>query len=569
MIIPFLGVLFGNQDLVLTMVPWEFNFESFFHNFNYYLSKIIIDNGQHSALMFVAIFVFILVLLKTGFFYIANYIMAPLRNGVVRDIRNHIYNKILRLQLAFFSDEKKGDIMAKMTGDVQEVEISVIRSIEIIFKEPVTIIVYVISLIAFSPQLTLIVLLILPLAGLLIGFIGKSLRKRSMQAQTKMGVLLSLIEETLSGLRIIKGFSAEDKVSEKFTRENNNYTRIMVKMWRRRDLAVPISEFLGTSAVVFLMWYGGSLILKKEMDLSPQEFIGFLAIFSQIINPAKAFTNAYYNIQKGMASADRIDDLLYAQSTIFDKENALPLNGFNDSIEYKNVSFQYKVDAVLKNINLNIEKGKTIAFVGQSGSGKSTLVDLLPRFYDPVSGQINIDGVNIKDLKLHDLRSIMGIVNQDPILFNDTIFNNIAFGSNNHTLEEVISAAKVANAHDFIVDTPDGYETNIGDRGGKLSGGQRQRISIARAVLANPPVLILDEATSALDTESERLVQDALTRLMKNRTSLVIAHRLSTIINADEICVINEGEIAERGSHAELIALNGIYKKLYDLQSFS
>jgi len=568
LMIPFLGILFNTQPLITENIPLEFSVESISHNFNYFLSQQIINEGHHVALFSVSILLVILVFLKTGFIYAAKYTIAPLRNGVIKDVRNHIYSKILKLQLAYFSEQKKGNIIARVTGDVQEIEVSVIRSLDAILRDPITIIVFLLFLITISPQLTLFVLILLPVSGLVIGLIGKNLRKESKEAQDKMGLLISIIEETLSGLRIIKAFNAQKKANDNFNNENNWYTRIMIKMWRRRDLAVPISEFLGTVVLVSLIYYGGSLILKKEIDLTPQEFIGFLVVFSQIITPAKSLSNAYYDIQKGMASADRIDDILKEEVTIIDKPNAKDIATFTNVIEYKDVSFKYIDDYVLKNINLRIGKGKTVALVGQSGSGKSTLVDLLPRFYNINQGDIIIDGSSIKDYKISSLRGLMGIVNQESILFNDTIYNNIAFGVESTTKEEIIAAAKVANAHDFILDTPDGYNTNIGDRGGKLSGGQRQRISIARAVLANPPILILDEATSALDTESERLVQDALSNLMRNRTSLVIAHRLSTIISADEICVLHEGSIVERGTHEELIDANGVYKKLYDMQSF-
>ena len=568
LMIPFLGILFNTQPLITENIPLEFSIESISHNFNYFLSQQIINDGHHVALLTVSIFLIILVFLKTGFIYAAKYTIAPLRNGVVKDIRNHIYSKILNLQLAYFSEQKKGNIIARVTGDVQEIEVSVIRSLDAILRDPITIIVFLFFLITISPQLTLFVFILLPVSGIVIGLIGKNLRKESKKAQDKMGLLISIIEETLSGLRIIKAFNAQEKANNNFNDENNWYTNIMIKMWRRRDLAVPISEFLGTVVLVALIYYGGSLILKKEINLSPQEFIGFLVVFSQIITPAKSLSNAYYDIQKGMASADRIDDILKEEVTIVDKEDAKKITAFKNSIEYNNVSFKYIDDDVLKNINLKIEKGKTVALVGQSGSGKSTLVDLLPRFYNINQGDIIIDGSSIKDYKISNLRGLMGIVNQEPILFNDTIYNNIAFGVESVTKDEVIAAAKVANAHDFILETPNGYETNIGDRGSKLSGGQRQRISIARAVLANPPILILDEATSALDTESERLVQDALSNLMKNRTSLVIAHRLSTIVSADEICVLHEGRIVERGTHHELITGDGVYKKLYEVQSF-
>ena len=569
MAIPFLGILFGSQEMVTEQVAWDlFDLDTFIHNFYYYLSKQIVEDGKHRALFTVSIAIVCFVFLKTGFLYASKYVMVPLRNGVVRDIRNAIYSRIVKLQLAYFSNERKGDIMARVTSDVQEVEVSVIRSVDVLLQQPTTIIAYLSVMFATSTRLTIFVLIVLPLTGFIVGQIGKSLKRKSKLAQDKLGFLLSLIEETLGGLRIIKAFNAEHKVDSKFREENNLYTRIMTRMWRRRDLAAPISEFLGTVAVVLMMWYGGSMILQNRIGINSQEFIFYVMVFSQIINPAKAITDAYYNIQKGLASAERIDAVLEAEVTIKDKELAQPMNEFKSTIEYQNVSFKYQEDIVLKNISLHVEKGKTIALVGQSGSGKSTLVDLLPRFYDVIKGSIRVDGVDIRDYHIADLRSLMGIVNQESILFNDTIFNNIAFGVKSPTKEEVIAAAKVANAHEFIIDTPQGYETNIGDRGSKLSGGQRQRLSIARAVLANPPILILDEATSALDTESERLVQDALTKLMKNRTSLVIAHRLSTIVNADKIYVLNDGEIVEEGSHAELLKKSGIYKKLHDMQSF-
>ncbi|MCK4662145.1 MAG: ABC transporter ATP-binding protein [Bacteroidales bacterium] len=569
MAIPFLGILFNNQSIIDQPIPFEMNIESIQHNFNYFLSQIITTKGPEQALIFVSILVVIMVLFKTLFMYSAEYFVAPLRNGVIKDIRNKIYNKVLKLHLGYFSEEKKGDIIARMTSDVQEIEVSVIRSLNIVFKEPIIIIVYLSSLLYMSLNLTLFVLLLLPVSGLIIGRIGKGLRKRSREGQKRMGIILSIIEETLTGLRIIKAFNSEEKAKRKFYRENGLYNKIMIKMWRRRDMAVPLSEFLGTMVVIFVMLYGGSLVLKNQGSLSSQAFIGYLVIFSQMINPVKAFSSAYYNIQKGLASAERVDAILDAQVTIKEIEKPENIKSFNQNIEYNNVYFKYLEEDVLKNINLNIPKGKTIALVGQSGSGKSTLVDLLPRFYDTIKGEIKIDGIPVKNLKLYDLRGLMGIVNQESILFNDTIFNNIAFGVDNVSKEEVVKAAKIANAHNFIIETEHGYNTNIGDRGDKLSGGQRQRISIARAVLKNPPILILDEATSSLDTESERLVQDALTNLMKNRTSIVIAHRLSTVKYVDEIYVIHDGEIVENGKHEELLKLEGVYKKLHDLQMFA
>jgi len=494
--------------------------------------------------------------------------MAPIRNGVIRNIRNKIYTKILNLPLSYFSNEKKGDIISRMTSDVVEVEWSIMGSLEMMFRDPINIIIFLIGMFIMSPSLTLFVLIILPVGGYIIGRIGKSLRKISMHGQNKMGELLSIIEETLSGLRVIKAFNAERKINNKFKDNNHTYYQIMNKMVRRRYLASPLSEFMGAVVVITVMWYGGHLVLSDQESLSPQVLISYLIIFSQILTPAKAFSTAYYNVQKGLASIDRINQILDADIIIKEKPDAKEINSFNTEIEYNNVSFRYKENYVLQDINLKLEKGKTIALVGQSGSGKSTFVDLLPRFYDIQKGEIIIDGLPISDLKISDLRNLMGNVNQESILFNDTFFNNISFGVDNTSYEEVVAAATVANAHDFIMASENQYNTNIGDRGSKMSGGQRQRISIARAVLKNPPILILDEATSALDTESERLVQDALENLMKNRTSIVIAHRLSTVKNADEICVFHEGRIVERGKHSELISKNGAYKKLHDLQMY-
>lgn len=568
MAIPFLGILFDNQEIVTTQMPLTFEYASIEHNFNYFLSQIIINQGKSQALLWVSGILVTMVFLKTGFIYLSSFFMAGIRNNIIRDIRNALYEKVIKLPLSYFSEEKKGDIIARMTGDVQEIETSVVRSIQVIFKEPITIIVYLGSLILISPHLTLFVFILLPIAGIAIGQIGKNLRKKSHQAQTLMGTLISVIEETLGGLRIIKAFNAENKVTQKFKYINQKYNRIIIKVWRRSYLATPISEFMGTTIVVIIMWYGSQLVLNNQGGLSSQAFIGYLIIFSQIINPAKAFSNAYYNIQKGMAAADRINIIQNANIKINEIEHPKKIEDFSEKIDYKNVSFKYAEDYVLRNINLTISKGKSIALVGQSGSGKSTLVDLLPRFYDIEEGEITIDTIPIKELSISNLRHLMGNVNQESILFNDTIFNNIAFGYEKATPEQVENAAKIANAHEFIVNTEHGYQTNIGDRGSKLSGGQRQRLSIARAVLKNPPILILDEATSALDTESERLVQEALNNLMKDRTSIVIAHRLSTVVNADLICVLHEGEIVERGTHQELLKKNGIYRKLNDLQMF-
>lgn len=567
MLIPFLGILFGSSPLIETKPEiTSLDISQLNDLLNYLISQIILSKGKSVALLFIILLVGVTSLFKNLFVYLALWFMAPIRIGVVRDIRNALFKKSLELPLGYYSDEKKGDIISKMTNDVKEIEISIIRSLEMFFKEPIIIAVYLIFLISVSPQLTLFVLVLLPIAGGLIGRIGKTLRKTSLKGQRRMGTLLSIIEETLGGLRVIKAFNAESRMRQRFESINSFYTHLMIKMWRRRDLASPLSEFLGTVVVALVLWFGGRLVVEGTGNLSPQALIGYVGAFYMIINPAKSFSSAYFNVLKGMASADRIDTLLNAENHIVDKLDAAPIKPFEHSIEYRNVSFKYEDDYVLKNINLTIEKGKTVALVGQSGSGKSTMVDLLPRFWDVMEGEILIDGVNIKDVTLASLRGLMGNVNQEPILFNDSFYNNIAFGIDNASEEDVIAAADIANASEFIDATPNGYYTNIGDRGSKLSGGQRQRLSIARAIMKNPPIMILDEATSALDTESERVVQDAIEKLMQNRTSLVIAHRLSTVKNADLICVMHEGEIVERGKHDELVQSGGIYTKLHELQ---
>lgn len=568
MMIPILDILFDQSKAVHDLLPWEINLDVAKHNLSYYITLINDTHGPGLALLLIGLFVVLATMLKVGFAYMAAYEAVFIRNGVVKDMREQIYHKILKLALPFFSEERKGDIISRITGDVTEVENSIMSSLDMFLKNPIIIIVLLASMLVMSPSMTLFIFLVLPIAGFIIGRVGKSLKKVSREGQDKMGVILTVVEETLGGLRIIKAFNAEKKMDARFNAELHDYRHIMNRLMRRRELAHPLSELLGTIVIIIVVWYGGSLILDKNSELTGTEFIAYLAIFYQIINPAKAFTTALYSIQKGLASMDRIDKILLADVTIPEAPYAQAVSTLKDSIEYRNVTFAYDEKVVLNNVSLEIKKGKTIALVGQSGSGKTTFVDLLPRFYDVNSGQLLIDGVDIRDLKLHDLRDLMGNVNQEAILFNDSIYNNIAFGVENTSMTEVIAAAKVANAHDFIIETEHGYDTIIGDRGSKLSGGQRQRLSIARAILKNPPILILDEATSALDTESERLVQDALENLMKNRTSVVIAHRLSTVRNADLICVFHDGEIVERGTHDELIELDGRYKRLHSMQMF-
>lgn len=538
------------------------------HNLNVFITELSDHSGAFMLLVYIGIFLILMVLFKTGFTYMASYFMVKIRNKVVRDVRNQVYKKVIGLPIGFFTEERKGDIISRMTNDVQEIEVSIVNSLDMLIKNPIIILVSVITMLIMSWELTLFVFVLFPIAGLIIGQVGKSLRKKSMAGQNKLGELLSIIEETLSGFRIIKAFNAETIMDKKFTGENEIYRHIMNKVHWRRMLASPVSEFLGTIVMVVVLWYGGRIILNGPSGLDAANFIVYLVVFYNIINPTKAFTQEYYSVQKGLASMERIDWILNEKAKIAESKNPVKIQSFNESIIYRNVSFKYNKEMVLNEINLTIEKGKTLALVGHSGSGKSTLVDLLPRFYDVTKGEIIIDDNNIKEYKLTDLRGLMGIVNQEPILFNDSFFNNIAFGMERISEEQVIEAAKIANAHEFIITSEQGYYTNIGDRGNKLSGGQKQRISIARAVLKNPPILILDEATSALDTESERLVQDALAKLMKNRTSIIIAHRLSTIVHADEICVISNGEIIERGTHQELLSANGEYKRFYELQNF-
>ncbi len=575
MVVPLLGVLFGIQPIVTDKPPLSFSPNDIIDNFYYQVSKLILDesgqvsiDGQMKALVFICAFVIITFFFKNLFRYLALYSSAPLKNGVVRDIRNRIYQKVVNLPIAYFSEEKKGDIIAKMTSDVQEVESSIMSSVEVVFKEPFAIIFFLGTLVVWSPELTMFVLILLPLTGLIIGRVGKSLKRSSKKVQHQMGVLVSAMIETLSGLRIIKAFNAIETSSDKFHRINQEYKNQKVRMLRKQHLASPLSEVLGTIVMVMVIYRGGSMVLTGE-GLTADLFIGYIVVFSQLIQPAKSLTSAVYMIQKGMAAVERIDTVLDAKETIQEKPNAVSLEKFEREIEFRNVSFSYEHEIdVLKGINLTVKRGRTIAIVGPSGAGKTTLVDLLPRFYDPTGGAVLIDGIDTRDIKAWDLRSKLGIVTQEAILFNDTVFNNIAFGLKGITEEEVITAAKVANAHQFIAQMDKGYNTSIGEDGSKLSGGQRQRISIARAILHNPPILILDEATSSLDAESEKLVQEALFKLMENRTSLIIAHRLSTIQYADEIIVIDDGQIIERGNHTGLIAHRGVYRKLYEMQAF-
>ncbi len=573
-IIPILQILFKVNKETIVFQNWTWNdgikdiISASKNNLSYQIQEFITNIGAQNALIFIGVFLVITTFLKVGTSFMGSYYVIPIRTGVLRDLRNMLYKKVVELPIGFFTNERKGDIMTRMTSDVSEVEASVISSLDMVLKNPLMILIYLIVLFAMSWQLTLFVLILLPASSWLIGKIGKSLKKRSAQGQQQTGELLSQIEETLGGLRIIKAFNAEEKVNSRFSVTNEKLRTTLNKINRRFNMAHPVSEFLGTVVIAILLWFGGYLILGKHTALEAPEFIYYLVIFYSIIAPAKELSRASYSIQKGMASLDRIDKILMTENNILDPEKPKKLPEKIEQIEFKNLSFKYLNDWVLKNIDLKVPIGKTVAIVGQSGSGKSTMVDLLPRFYDPVEGEILLNNTNIQHFTKHNLRSLMGNVNQEAILFNDTFFNNIAFGVENATLEQVIEAAKIANAHEFIISTESGYETTIGDRGSKLSGGQRQRISIARAVLKNPPILILDEATSALDTESEFMVQEALEKLMQNRTTLVVAHRLSTIKKADLICVLHEGKIVERGKHDELLKLNGYYKKLVDMQSF-
>ena len=569
-LIPILQILFRTEGTgtATHLMPWTLDNikEVMANNADYYVTQLIGNVGATTTLLLIGLFLAFTTFLKTGAYFLSSATIIPIRTGVVRDIRNQLYAKITSLPLGFFSEERKGDIIARMTGDVGEIESSIMSSLDMLFKNPILIISYFTALLFISWQLTLFTLVFVPVFGWFMGFVGRKLKRKSIEAQSLWSDTMSQVEETLGGLRIIKAFCAEEKMNNRFSSINNHYRSSVQRVNIRQQMAHPMSEFLGTVLIIIVLWVGGILVLDQQI-LSGPTFIYYLVMLYSIINPLKDFSKASYNIPKGLASMERVDKILKAENTIKEPTNAKHISAFEHQIEFRHVSFRYGEQWVLRDINLVIPKGKTIALVGQSGSGKSTLVDLIPRYYDVQQGEVLIGGINVKDLGIHDLRQLIGNVNQEAILFNDSFIGNITFGVDHATQEQVEQAARIANAHEFIMQSEHGYDTNIGDRGGRLSGGQRQRVSIARAILKNPPILILDEATSALDTESERLVQDALERLMKTRTTVAIAHRLSTIKNADEISVLHEGQIVERGTHEELLKIDGYYKKLHDMQA--
>ena len=576
LVMPILNILFQIEERVTTYIPfssldlttqtgWSQMKEVVTNNFGYFVSQLIETEGASYTLIILGIYLVLMTLLKVGATYLGGFFLVPIRTGVVRDLRNQLNAKILALPLGFFSEERKGDVLARITGDVGEVENSVMSSLDLLLKNPILIFVYLGSMLVISWQLTLFVFLVLPIAGFVMGRVGKSLKRTSLEAQNQWGQLISQVEETLGGLRIVKAFTAEEFVNKRFRDSNEEYRQTVIGVNRRQLLAHPVSELLGTATIAIVLWYGGSLILNRDSSIDASTFIYYLVIFYSLINPLKDLSKGAYAIRRGMGSMERVDRILQAESTITDPAQPKPVV-FNEAIRLEKVSFRYAEEWVLRDVDLTIRKGQTVALVGHSGSGKSTLVDLIPRFYDVVEGRITIDGTDIREVAVTDLRRLMGNVNQEPILFNASVFENIAFGVEGATLEKVRQAAEVAHADEFINEMPAGYDTNIGDRGGKLSGGQRQRLSIARAVYKNPPILILDEATSALDTKSERLVQSALDHLMEGRTTIVIAHRLSTIIHADVICVVDDGRIVEQGTHDELLALGGHYAKLHAIQ---
>ena len=566
-LIPMLQILFktGDADTATSLMPWALDKDTLMNNMNYYVNDLIATMGATTTLLFIGLALAFMTFLKTGAYFLSSATIIPIRTGVVRDIRNQLYQKINQLSLGFFSEERKGDIIARMSGDVQEIESSIMSSLDMLFKNPILIIVYFATLLVISWQLTIFTILFVPIFGWFMGYVGRKLKAKSMKAQALWSDTMSQVEETLGGLRIIKAFCAEEKMNKRFDKVNSAYRNDIMRVNIRQQMAHHTREFLGTVMIVIVLWFGGILVLNNQAITGPT-FIYYMVVLYSIIQPLKDFSKAGYNIPKGLASMERVDKILKAEVSIKEKENPIHVSSFEHDIEFRHVGFKYDQQWVLRDINLIIPKGKTVALVGQSGGGKSTLVDLIPRYYDVQEGEVLIDGINVKDLGIHDLRQLIGNVNQEAILFNDTFLNNITFGVENAKMEDVERAAKIANAYDFIMESENGFDTNIGDRGGRLSGGQRQRVSIARAILKNPPILILDEATSALDTESERLVQDALYKLMKTRTTIAIAHRLSTIKNADEICVIHEGHIVERGTHTSLLAADGYYKKLHDMQ---